>query len=279
MTGTTRTATETVTVSTPSGAVALDVAGEGATLLCLHGIGSSAVAFASLLDAPPRGWRVAAWDAPGYRRSDDPNAAPGMAGYAAAARSVVDALGDRHAVVVGVSWGGVIATRLALDAPSRVSGLVLVGSTVGSGVDPARAEAMRGRAADLAALGPDRFATQRAHRLLSRHASPDRRAAVVESMSQAVRLPGYRWAAEAMAATDHTARLGEIRVPTLVAAGTEDDVTGPAASAPLAAGIPGATLRLVRDAGHLANQERPAAFAVLLRDFLSALPNATGGPP
>lgn len=279
MMGSSRLTVGALTVATPSGVLAVDVAGAGLTLLCLHGIGSSAAAFASLLDAPPEGWRVAAWDAPGYRRSEDPPSAPGLAGYAVAARSVIDALGRRPAVVVGVSWGGVIATRLALDAPERVSALVLVGSAVGSGVDPDRAEGMRRRAAALADLGPDRFATERAPRLLSPLASSECREAVIESMREAVRLPGYRWAAEAMAATDHTSRLSEVSVPTLIVAGTADGVTGPSASEPLATGIPGAMFRLVPDAGHLVNQERPAAFATLLHDFLSDLPNANGGLP
>jgi pimeloyl-ACP methyl ester carboxylesterase len=201
-----------------------------------------------------------------------------MDGYAAAARAVLETAGDPPAVVLGVSWGGVIATRLALDAPDLVAGLVLVSSTVGSGVDRRRASAMAGRGDELRCLGPRRFAAQRAPRLVSPTAPPDLRHAVVRSMGDAIRVPGYVWAAEAMATTDHTDRLGEVRTPTLVVAGTADEVTGPPASERLAAGIPGARLELVSGAGHLVNQERPEALAQLLHDFLTDPTTAHGGP-
>jgi 3-oxoadipate enol-lactonase len=279
---------ETRVVPTPAGDVALDVGhdgeGDGPVLLCLHGIGSSAAAFRDLLAAPPAGWRVAAWDAPGYARSADPGTAPGMDGYADAAAAVLRVLaptGSPGPAVLGVSWGGVIATRLALRHPGLVGALVLVASSVGSGVLPDRAAAMRARAGDLAALGPARFAAARGPRLVSPAAPAALRDAVVDAMARAVRLPGYRWAAEAMAATDHTGRLAEVAVPTLVVAGTADHVTGPADSERLHAGLPDSTLHLVEGAGHLVNQERPDAVAAVLQPFLDAHPPTpvhAGGP-
>ncbi|HEY8524456.1 MAG TPA: alpha/beta hydrolase [Acidimicrobiales bacterium] len=289
-------------VPTPAGDVAVDVSGDrGPVLLALHGIGSAAGSFAHLLDHPPAGWRVVAWDAPGYGRSADPPAAPGMDGYADAAAAVLRACaaggpagpdapdapvadgnatssaaanGGGHdapppAAVLGVSWGGVIATRLALRHPALVGALVLVASSVGSGVDPARAAAMRRRADDLARLGPAAFAAQRGPRLVSPAAPAALRDAVVGTMAAAVRLPGYRWAAEAMAATDHTAELAEVTVPALVVAGTADTVTGPPDAERLRAGLPAARLHLIEGAGHLVNQERPEALDAVLHPFLS----------
>jgi pimeloyl-ACP methyl ester carboxylesterase len=42
------------------------------------------------------------------------------------ARAVLDGAGVEHAAVVGNSAGGMIAVQLALDAPERVTSLVLV---------------------------------------------------------------------------------------------------------------------------------------------------------
>lgn len=87
-------------------------------------------------------------------------------------------------------------------------------------------------------------------------------------MAASIRLPGYGYAADSMAATDHTADLAKIDIPTLVLSGDEDTVTGIPASQVLAGGIPGAVFVTVRGAGHLANQERPDAFNAWVESFI-----------
>ena len=63
--------------------------------------------------------------------------------------------------------------------------------------------------------------------------------------------------------------LRAIAVPTLVVVGAEDVITPPAGAAQLAAAIPGATLTVIPDAGHLAPMEAPAAVNAALRELLS----------
>jgi 3-oxoadipate enol-lactonase len=253
-------------------------AGErGPVVLLLHGIGGSAESFRPQLDALAAGHRVLAWDAPGYGGSSDPAAAPGTAGFAAVAAGVLSEAGAAH--VVGVSWGGVIATRLAVEHPELVRSLVLAGSSRGSAVTPAGADAMRARADELARLGAAEFARRRAPRLLGPDADAGIRARVERIMAE-VRLPGYRYAAEAMADTDHTPLLGRVgRTPTLVLVGAEDRVTGPAESRRLAEGIPGARLKIIESAGHAANQEQPVAFDEAISAFFSEVDSRVGGAP
>lgn len=260
-------------VTTSLGAVAIERAGRGRPLLCLHGIGSSARSFHHLLAAPPSGWEVMAWDAPGYRRSQDPAVPPDLDAYADVAIEVLDALvGDDPAVVLGVSWGGVIATRSALRHPSRVQALVLVASSVGSGADPVKAAAMRQRGELLAAIGPTSLAAERGPLLVSPTAPDGVRRAVVDEMARSIRLPGYEWAARSMAATDHRPDLAAVAAPVLVVAGTADDITGPDAARVLHAGLVRSELRLLPGAGHLANQDHPDALDAVLDPFLSSLP-------
>jgi proline iminopeptidase len=71
-------------------------------------------------------------------------------------------------------------------------------------------------------------------------------------------------------------RLGEITAPTLVMAGRHDFVFPPECQRELAAGIPGASLRIVERAGHSPDLEQPAEFMEAVSDFLSGLP--TGSP-
>lgn len=246
--------------------------GAGRTILLMHGIGSSSRSFAPQLRTLSAAHRVLAWDAPGYADSNDPPEAPGMAGYAAAARNVIAALADGPVDVLGVSWGGVIATRLALDRPELVRSLVLADSLVGSAGDATSAAAMRSRGAELAATGPEAFAAKRAARLLSPDAPDELVAHVRAAMAAAIRNPGYGYAGEAMAETDHTDELHRITAPTLVLVGARDVVTPLARSQVLADGIPGARLEILPGAGHLSNQERPAAFDAAVLHFLREVP-------
>lgn len=64
-------------------------------------------------------------------------------------------------------------------------------------------------------------------------------------------------------------RLGEIHVPTLVIGGRDDFVFPPEHQAELAAGIPGARLRIVERAGHSPHSERPDEVMTAIREFLS----------
>ncbi len=62
-------------------------------------------------------------------------------------------------------------------------------------------------------------------------------------------------------------RLGEVRAPTLVIAGSLDDAARPRIDQ-VAAGVPGARLAVVDGAGHTPHDERPLAFRRLALDFL-----------
>lgn len=251
--------------------VAVDVEGSGPPVLLLHGIGSSSEAFAAQLPALSTRYRCIAWDAPGYGASADPPSPPGMGGYADAAADVIAEFDARPAHVVGVSWGGVIAARLALRHPGLVRSLTLADSTRGSGTTPERAAAMRRRSDELEAAGPDAFARERAPRLLSDDAPDALVEDVAAAMSRAIRNPGYRWAADAMADTDHLSSLPSLSVPSLVLVGERDAVAPFAASRELAAAIPGAALHVIPGAGHLANQEHPSAFNARLLAFLDSV--------
>ncbi|MBH5133432.1 MULTISPECIES: alpha/beta fold hydrolase [Streptomyces] len=240
----------------------------GPLVLCLHGIGSSSAAFAPQTGAlAAAGHRVVAWDAPGYGRSADPDGDLTLDDYADTAAAVIRArAADAH--VVGVSWGGVIALRLATRHPELVASLAVADSTPGSGTSPEKAAAMRARVPELERLGPRAFAEERGPRLLSRHAPPELVRRVVDTMAGSIRTPGYRQAAESMAATDLRGELADVTAPTLVLCGDQDRITGPDASQVLAGGLYRAAYVIVKDAGHLANQEQPEHFNAWLLSHL-----------
>lgn len=252
-------------IMTQSG-VSLTTVGEGPGVLLLHGIGGTADSCQDLAERLANGGRRAlCWDAPGYGHSPDP---VGSVDHVEVLVAILDELQLAQVALIGTSWGGVIGTRLALEHPSRLAALVLADSTRGSGTTEAGAAAMRGRVDELRELGPEDFAVRRAPRLVSPGADPlvaDR----VRATMATVRVPGYRAAAQFMAAANTGPRLAEVACPTLVIVGEDDVVTGVPESQLLAESIPGAELAIIPGAGHAAITEKPAAFADLVEPFLT----------
>ena len=74
-----------------------------------------------------------------------------------------------------------------------------------------------------------------------------------------------------MARVDSTPTLATITVPTLVVVGDEDVLTPPAQAQLLHAGIAGSRLEVIEGSGHLPCLERPAAFNLVVGEFLTRL--------
>jgi 3-oxoadipate enol-lactonase len=66
-------------------------------------------------------------------------------------------------------------------------------------------------------------------------------------------------------------RLGEIRKPTMVLAGEEDQATPVAANQLLADNIPGAKLKVVKEVGHFYQLEKPMEFNAAVKEFVASL--------
>ncbi len=243
------------------------VEGVGPPLLFLHGIGSSRESFATQRAHFADRYRCICPDAPGYGDSDDRDAIDGMDGYAQIYEQLLERFGP--AAIVGVSFGGVIAARMAMRRVADINALVLADTSRGSGSTPEKAAAMRSRPDELNSVGPEAFATARASRLLSGNATPEVIDEVARNMARTIRLPGYAQAAEAMAGTDHSERLGEITCPTLVVVGELDAVCPPAEAQRIAEAIPASQYAEVPAAGHLSNVEQPGAFNAAIEIFLA----------
>ncbi len=194
----------------------------------------------------------------------------------------LDAAGVEHAAVVGNSLGGLVALRLALSSPARVSALGLVGSAgLGREISVAlRAVTLPGYGEVAVAWGKTLpGATQRAlgRALLlfgERRRVP---AGWLSEQRSLARRPGFLDAA--LAALRATVDLGgqrevlpdrlpELRVPTLVLWGESDAIVPVRHAREAAARLRKGVLHRIPRCGHLPQVERPDLFAAALRDFL-----------
>jgi pimeloyl-ACP methyl ester carboxylesterase len=186
--------------------------------------------------------------------------------------AVLDAAGVAAAHVAGISLGGMIAQLLATRYPARVRSLASIMSTTGDrDVGRPTGEA----ASVLVSSMPgerDAFVEQavaNARAVSAGSAFPfdaeGVRRAAARNFDRAHHPKGVgRQFAAILAAGDRTPALGDIRVPTLVVHGEEDQVIGVSGGEATAAAIPGARLLRVPGLGH----ELPPGFWPTLADEL-----------
>jgi pimeloyl-ACP methyl ester carboxylesterase len=188
--------------------------------------------------------------------------------------SVLDAAGVGAAHVAGISLGGMIAQLLATRYPGRVRSLASIMSTTG---DRAVGQPSGEAASVLLSSMPgdrERFIEQavvNTKAISTGTAYPFDEAAVrrgaARGYDRAYHPKGTgRQFAAILAAGDRTPALGQIRVPTLVVHGEEDQVIGVSGGEATAAAIAGARLLRVPGLGH----ELPPGFWPALADALVA---------
>jgi pimeloyl-ACP methyl ester carboxylesterase len=103
--------------------------GQGQAVVLLHGNGSMVEDFAcsGLLDRAAENYRVIVFDRPGFGHSERPrNKIWTPAAQAQLLQRALQQLGVGQPIVVGHSWGTLVALAMALEFPSYVRGLVLL---------------------------------------------------------------------------------------------------------------------------------------------------------
>lgn len=177
----------------------------------------------------------------------------------------------RH-VLVGASMGGMVAMHAALQAPARVAGLALLGTSARA--DTPELIQLRTEACELFAQGR-MDEVLRANVLFAFHPRHAADAAMVEGYLALIRRSGadqlIRQNRAVMARPDLRPELPRIGCPTLVVVGEADQLTTPEHAQEIASAIPGAQLESVAGAGHMLTLEQPAAVNGLLLDWLQGL--------
>jgi pimeloyl-ACP methyl ester carboxylesterase len=107
--------------------------GVGPPIVLVHGLAVSSLYFVPLAERLTRSFKVLAPDLPGYGRSATPRRALDIPELARALHEWFDLARIESATVLGNSLGCQIAVEFALQSPTRVRSLVLVGPTMDRG--------------------------------------------------------------------------------------------------------------------------------------------------
>lgn len=248
------------------------VTGHGPPVLMIMGLGGRAADWGKIPDALAPHFTVVTFDNRGTGRSDKPDTEYSLDVMADEAVAVLQAAGHRQAHIVGVSMGGMIAQLVALRHPQRVRKLVLLSTTPGGAQSTVPApEAMEALMPDMSQ--PPAVIVRTAMRAIAAPGFADAHPEVIDDIVHTALdapTPQFVFVRQmgAIMASDRYADLPKIQAPTLVIHGDADRLVPYRNGEILAERIPGATLRTLRNCGHLAMWEQPATLGQTLIEFL-----------
>ncbi len=233
--------------------------GQGSALVLIHGLGADLHCWDTAAPVFARYHRVLRPDVRGFGASDKPPGPYSPAMFARDLGGLLSACEIENAHVLGISMGGVIAQRFALDYPARVRSLVLVSTSSEVGAtsigawqrlaDRIERDGFDAQTADAARAFAPAFA--KAHPEIV--ADFGRRNAACDPK-------GYAAAARAVSDYNWTAELPRLTAPALILQGLDDQLTPPGGSVKMSRGLPQARLLMIAGAGHNLPCERPEIF-------------------
>jgi 3-oxoadipate enol-lactonase len=241
--------------------------GSGPPLLLIMGMSGTFSHWAEpFLDELRSGFEVIAYDHRGVGESGPLEGELTTAGLARDAAGLLAALEVQSAHVLGISMGGMVAQELALAHPERIRTLAL-GCTYcgGEGSSLASPQIIQ-RLVEGMSSGDRAFAVRTAWEVNVSPAFVDDEAFETFRATRAVPVPVIMAQMQACLAHDTSARLSELRMPTLVVHGTADQMIPVENAHVIHDHIPGSRLEILDGVGHLFFWEQPQHSAALVRD-------------
>jgi 3-oxoadipate enol-lactonase len=248
-----------------------DSGGDGPAVVLSHGYLMDAEMFAPQVAALAPEYRVVTWDERGHGGTP----APGPFSYWDSARDVLgllDHLGIERAVLGGMSQGGFVSLRAALEAPDRVRGLILIDSQAGL-EDPAVVPAYEEMERIWLEQGPEPVRDVVASIILGPADGPVDYGpwfAKWDKLDRDEMAHPFRCLIDR---DDITGRLGEISIPALIVHGTADAAIPMARAEAVRDGLAGpVTLATVDGGSHASNLSHPDQVNRVILEFLGSLP-------
>ena len=212
--------------------------------------------------------KVLRYDTRGHGASSAPAGAYTLDLLADDLHGLLAALGVKSTHFVGLSMGGMIGQTFALKYPGMFTSLALCDTTSRYPAEASGLWAERIKTVETQGMEPLVAPT-----LARWFTAPFRKARPevvqkVAAMIRATPAPGYVGCSYAIPKINLTARLKEIRCPSVVIVGKDDPGTPVAMAEEIHHALPGSTLVVIPSAAHLSNLEQPDAFNRALGEFL-----------
>ena len=239
------------------------------TVVLSHALGCDLTMWDRLANVLAAEFDVVCYDHRGHGASDAPAQMYTMADLSDDAARLIKELDCGPVIWIGLSMGGMVGQELAIRYPELISKLVIANST--SAYPDAVREVWQQRIATVQANGIEVIADAVMERYFHAGFRAERPATVASFRRRLVTTDpeGYVGCCNAVGTVDTTARLPQVKVPTLVIAGELDQGAPVSMSETMVAQIPDAKLAVLADASHLAVAEQPQAFIETVQQFLN----------
>lgn len=263
---------ERVTQSKPALHYTLRPARNGAarqTVVLSHALGCDLTMWDRLANVLAAEFNVVCYDHRGHGSSDAPASMYTMQDLSDDAARLIKELDCGPVIWIGLSMGGMVGQELAIRYPELISKLVVANST--SAYPDNVREVWQQRIATVTSQGIEVIADAVMERYFHAGFRAERPATVASFRRRLVStdLEGYAGCCNAVGTVNTTARLPQVKAPTLVIAGELDQGAPVSMSETMAQQIPGARLVVLAGASHLAVTEQPQAFIQAVQQFLN----------
>ncbi len=240
---------------------------DGAPVVFANSLGTDMRLWDPILPMLPEGLRIIRYDKRGHGLSSCPPAPYSMGALITDVERLLDFLGVRQCVFVGLSIGGMIGQGLATKRLDLVRAMVLSNTAAKIGNPDMWAE----RIATVEKDGIESLADA----VMERWFATDFRARpeleLWRNMLVRGEDAGYAGCCAAISGSDFYTPTASLRLPLLGIAGSEDGSTPPDLVRETIELVPGSKFHLIRKAGHLPCVEQPREYAGVLNDFLKGV--------
>ncbi len=240
---------------------------DGAPVVFSNSLGTDLRLWDDVVALLPKGLRLIRYDTRGHGLSDSPPGPYSMGALVRDAERLLDALGVRDCVFVGISMGGMIAQGLAVKRLDLVRALVLSDTAAKIGTP----EMWAARIAAIRQGGIAAMADPILERWFPKPFRETPAFTAWRNMLLTQPVEGYTACCAAISGTDFYTTTASLTLPTLAIAGSEDASTPPDLVRETAELIKGSRFHLIRGAGHLPCADAPAAYAATLTTFLTEI--------
>ncbi len=236
-------------------------AGKGVPLIYLHGTDGLAE-WPAILDTLAERFDVIAPDHPGFGASEPPQWIDDVSDVAYLYLDLIERLGLAGAHVAGQSLGGWIALEMAVRSTARLRSLTLISSAGIHVKGVPKADIFMNDPEELARLA---YADAKMGEEAAARAAADK----YQDVAVLNRIASARFGWQPRFFNPRLERwLHRVNVPTHVIWGAADRIVPPAYAEAFHRLIPGSTLTMISDAGHLPHVERTSAVAEAMASFL-----------
>ncbi len=241
--------------------------GDGPAVVFANSLGTDFRLWDKVVARLPATLRLIRYDKRGHGLSDCPPAPYAMGKLVRDIEALLDHLGVRDAVFVGLSIGGMIAQGLAVKRLDQIRAMVISNTTAKIGTR----EMWEERIAGIRAGGIESLADTVMERWFSKPFRATPELALWRNMLVRQPVEGYAGCSAAIAGTDFYTPTSGLTLPTLAIAGSEDGSTPPDLVRETADLVKGSRFYLIRGVGHLPCVEKPEEYAKILTGFLKEI--------